>query len=181
MTREIRLSNVRSICAFKAFYLLIKFNSHDIYRRSLQKKDVNEMKKGYLIRRIVILAALVIFIILMILIVGHDYICRNNLSVMYAYAARYAAGHDGTLPATIRELSLPFYFRYCAACDFKLHKKGIRRYVSSYYFIPKRKRLSEVGDGVLFRDSSSHGGGFRYVDGRGQVKFLIGEEFPWIL
>lgn len=151
---------------------------HMIYIEDLcKKKDTNEMK----MKRIVMSASSVIFIILMILIVGHDYLCRNNLSVMYAYAARYAANHDGKLPATIRELNLPFYFRHCAACDFKLHKKGIRRYVSSYYFIPKGKRLSEVGDRVLFRDSSPHGGVFRYVDGRGQVKFLIGEEFPWLL
>lgn len=129
-------------------------------------------------KRILMWSARFIFIILMTLVVGHDYLCRKNLSVMYTAAARFAAAHDGRLPKTIRELNIPILYRYCAACDFKLHKEGIWRYVSSYYFIPKGKRLSEVRDGVLFRDSSPHGGGFRYVDGRGQVKFLIGEEFP---
>lgn len=129
-------------------------------------------------RKIVSGIVTTLFIILMILIVGHDYLCRNNLSVMYAYAARYAAGHDGQLPKTIKELGIPILYRYCAACDLSLLQEGIWGHVSSYFFIPKGRRFSEVGDGVLFRDSSPHGGGFRYVDGRGQVKFLIGEEFP---
>lgn len=109
---------------------------------------------------------------------GEDRRCRRNLGQMYQKAYEYAQEHGGYLPNTLHELKIPKQNLFCSACDRVLKNVGLKGYVSSYFFIPRGKKLSAVGQSVLFRDSVQHHGGFRYVTGDGEINFYLGEEFP---